>query len=190
MQDRSVMSRFGNAAPNVFRGKRNLQHQFLRDVIADHRGETHRTADLAKVDLLSYSHALKRRGLFENVEMNMSNRKAAALAAINDFVAEETAPKKSRHDTMREIEEKHLGRCIDQVWAQGRRALIELMEVRGTARTAVVVKRFEERVSLSSSKPWPELSGAWVYFQMEDKDNSWAELDRQLAEYREAHKIA
>lgn len=101
-----------------------------------------------------------------------------------------TTNAKSRRGTLREIEDKHLGRCIDQVWAQGRRALIELMEVRGTTKTAVVIKRFEERVPTSSTKPWPELSGVWVYFQMEDKDNTWTELDKQLADYREANKIA
>ncbi len=40
-------------------------------------------ADLAKVDLLYYSHALKRRGLFEIVENEMSNK---AKLRVNDLV--------------------------------------------------------------------------------------------------------
>lgn len=119
----------------------------------------------------------------------MTNRKTAALAAINDFVAEETAPEKTRRMTMREIEERHLGRCLEQVWGYGRRSLIELMEVRGTNRNAVVIKQFEERVSTSSTKPWPELSGCWVFVPIEkDGDNTWVGLDQQLAAFREEHK--
>ena len=94
-----------------------------------------------------------------------------------------------RHDTMRAIEEKHLGRCIDQAWGHGRRHLIELMEVRGTCRNAVVVKQFESRVPRdSSSKPWPDLAGVWVYVPIEDGENTWEELDQKLATFREANK--
>lgn len=95
-----------------------------------------------------------------------------------------------RREIMRAIEDKHLGRCIDQAWGNGRRHLIELMEVRGTNRNAVVVKQFESRVpSESSSKPWPELAGVWVYVPIEDGDNTWTELDEKLGEFRERHKV-
>lgn len=119
----------------------------------------------------------------------MTHRKSA-LAAINAFVAEETAPEKSRRDIMREIEEKHLGRCYDQAWGNGRRHLIELMELRGTRLNVVVVKQFEERVPTSSSKPWPDLAGVWVYVPVEDGTNTWAELDEKLGAFRELHKVA
>lgn len=120
----------------------------------------------------------------------MSKLKAGALAAINEFVAAETAPERSRRETMRGIEEKHLGRCIDQAWGNGRRSLIELMEVRGTQKQAVVIKQYEERVPLSgSSKLWPELAGVWVFVPIEkDGDNTWAGLDAQLATFREMNK--
>lgn len=94
-----------------------------------------------------------------------------------------------RHNTMRAIERKHLGRCIDQAWGNGRRNLIELMEIRGTHCNAVVVKQFESRVPTSgSSKPWPELAGCWVYVPIEDGDNTWTGLDEKLAAFREKHK--
>lgn len=97
---------------------------------------------------------------------------------------------KSRKEIMREIEEKHLGRCMDQAWGSGRRHLIELMEVRGTTNNCVVVKQFESRVpTSSSSKPWPELAGVWVYVPIEDKTNTWQELDDKLAAFRETHKV-
>lgn len=51
-QDHSVTCEIGTRSPCIFRGKQNFRSQFLRDVIADHRFETHQTADLAKVDLL------------------------------------------------------------------------------------------------------------------------------------------
>lgn len=98
---------------------------------------------------------------------------------------------KSRRDTMREIEQKHFGQCFDQIWSDGRRTLIERMELRDTPGLfAVVVKQFESRVPSSSSKPWPELSGCWVYVPVEDGDSTWTGLDEKLAAFRDANKIA
>lgn len=83
-KDRDVMSRFGFAAPYVFRCKQFLPCRFLRDVIADHIVETHQLADLAKVDLLLSTHAHKKCGLFENVEMNME--RAVALKKLGKLL--------------------------------------------------------------------------------------------------------
>lgn len=95
-----------------------------------------------------------------------------------------------RRETMRAIEQKHFGRCLDQVWGENRRTLIERMELRDTpGLCAVVVKQYESRVpSMSSSKPWPELSGCWVYVPVEDGDNTWTGLDEKLAAFREINK--
>lgn len=96
--------------------------------------------------------------------------------------------RKSRNDIMHDIEAKHFGRCMDQVWGNNRRTLIERMELRDTpGLCAVVVKQFETRVSLSSSKPFPELSGCWVYVPIEDGDNSWTGLDEKLGAFRKSH---
>lgn len=96
---------------------------------------------------------------------------------------------KSRHETLREIENKHLGQCLGQAWMDGRRTLVEKMAVQGTNKTCIVVKQFEQRVPTSSSRPWPELDGVWVYVPIDEQDNTWDELDRNLAAFREKHKI-
>lgn len=103
----------------------------------------------------------------------------------------DTTNERPRREIMRAIEEKHLGRCLDQAWGHGRRHLIELMEIRGTTKNAVVVKQYESRVpTSSSSKPWPELAGVWVYIPIEkDDDNTWEGLDRQLAAFREENLV-
>jgi hypothetical protein len=96
-----------------------------------------------------------------------------------------TEPKaeQSRREVMQAIEEKYLGRCIDQAWGNGRRHLIELMEIRGTSRKAVVVKQFERSVPRGYSRDWPELAGAWVYVEVDPDNNTWDGLDRALAEH-------
>lgn len=94
-----------------------------------------------------------------------------------------------RRDTMRAIEQKHFGTCWEQVWTGGRRLLIELMELKGTNQRAVVIKQFEKSVPpASSSKPWPELAGAWVYVPVDGYSNTWTELDDKLTAFREANK--
>lgn len=55
-----------------------------------HTLEKEQSANLAKVDLLYYPHALKRRGLFENVEMTMQLEKMIQPAPYAVYV--EVAP--------------------------------------------------------------------------------------------------
>ncbi len=94
---------------------------------------------------------------------------------------------KSRRDIMHDIEAKHLGRCIDQVWRNGRKTLIELMEIKNRPGDhVVVVKQFEQRVpTMGSSKPWPDLSAVWLYVPIDDRTNTWDGLDRALQIHRD-----
>jgi hypothetical protein len=91
---------------------------------------------------------------------------------------------KTRHERWREIERKHLGRCLDQVWGEGRRALIERIELIDHRSTVIVIKLFEKSVPKSSAREWPELSGVWVYVPLPENDRTWEETDRELAAHR------
>jgi hypothetical protein len=97
----------------------------------------------------------------------------------------EKKTEQSRRDIMHAIERKHLGRCLDQLWGQGRRVLVERMELIDRRSNVIVVKEFEKRVPTSGSGgEWPDLIGAWVYVPIDDKDNTWEGLDRALEAYR------
>lgn len=95
-----------------------------------------------------------------------------------------TTKEKTRHERVREIEHKHLGRCIDQIWAPGRRALIERIELIDYRKTIITVKVFERSVPKNSAADWPELAGFDVYLPIED-DMTFEGLDRALGAYRE-----
>jgi len=104
-------------------------------------------------------------------------------------MAQKDEKEKTRADIMHEIEEKHLGRCFEQLWGYGRRTLFELMEVRGTGKQVVVVKQFESRVPASGSrKPWPDLIAAQVYAVIDEGNMTWTGLDEALEKYRKAHE--
>ncbi len=91
---------------------------------------------------------------------------------------------RTRADTMHDIEGRHFGRCLDQVWGAGRRTLIELMEYPKAKATVIVVKRFERSVPQSgSSKPWPDITSAYVYLETEDHTNTWTGLEAALEAY-------
>ena len=88
---------------------------------------------------------------------------------------------RTNSDTMHDIEGRHFGRCVDQVWAAGRRTLIELMDYPKARCQAVVVKQFDTPVpKLTSAKPWPDLIAAYVFIPVDDESNTWAGLDRAL----------
>lgn len=93
-QNRNVMCAIDARSLYVFRGKRNFRSRFLRDVIANHRSETVEVGDLAKVDLLSSSHALAKCGLFANVEMTMQS----FMAFYEDAAKTEAAARKEGYD--------------------------------------------------------------------------------------------
>jgi hypothetical protein len=85
---------------------------------------------------------------------------------------------------MHEIEGKHFGRCVDQVWGAGRRTLIELMDYPKARCQAVIVKQFDSPApKQDSSKPWPDLISAYVYIPVEDESNTWAGLDQALRKF-------
>jgi hypothetical protein len=93
---------------------------------------------------------------------------------------------KTRHEIWREIERKHLGRCLDQVWGAGRRALIERMELIDHRSTVIIVKHFEKAVPKSSARDWPELAGVYVYVPLPEHDRTWEEADRELEAHRKS----
>lgn len=93
----------------------------------------------------------------------------------------ERPAQRPRADIMHDVEARHFGRCIDQVWGGGRLSLIELMEYPKARCTAVIVKRFESAVPKEGSgKPWPDLIASYIYVPVEGDDNTWAGLERTL----------
>lgn len=87
-------------------------------------------------------------------------------------------------DRMHDIEGKHFGRCVDQVWGYGRRTLIELMDYPKARCQAVIVKQFDGAAPRSGSgKPWPDLLSCYVYVPVDDASNTWEGLDRALDAY-------
>ncbi len=90
-----------------------------------------------------------------------------------------------RYDRCREIEMKHLGRCLDQMWDQRRMTLIELMDYPKAKSQAILIKRFETPVPKSgSSKPWPDLLACYVFLPVDDKASmTWEGLDAALTTY-------
>jgi hypothetical protein len=96
---------------------------------------------------------------------------------------------RTRADIMHDIEGRHFGRCIDQLWGAGRRTLVELMDYPKAKRTVIVVKHFETSVPKSgSSKPWPDLTAVGVYVPVEDDTNSWTGIDEALTKLEAATK--
>lgn len=89
---------------------------------------------------------------------------------------------RARSDIMHDIEGRHFGRCIDQIWGAGRRTLIELMDFPKAKTTVVVVKQYERAVPRSGSgKPWPDLEACYVYAPVADQTNTWEGLDAALS---------
>lgn len=130
--------------------------------------DSYQTNTFLDSDVLCYDRVVvkNRDGLFENQEMNMTAR--------------------TNNDIMHEIEGRHFGRCVDQMWGTGRRTLIELMEYQKAACQAVIVKQYAAPVPKSeSSKPWPDLISAYVYVPVEDASNTWVGLDAGLTAYEE-----
>lgn len=95
---------------------------------------------------------------------------------------------KTNSDTMHAIEGRHFGRCVDQVWGEGRQTLIELMDYPKARCQVVVVKQYDAPVPTRSSKEWPDLVSAYVYIPVEDDSNTWAGLDHALTAFEGARK--
>lgn len=89
---------------------------------------------------------------------------------------------KTNSDIMHDIEGRHFGRCLDQVWGAGRRTLIELMDYPKAKCQVVVVKQFDKPVPRNSSS-WPDLIATYVYVPLKDEDNTWTGLDLALDEF-------
>jgi hypothetical protein len=97
---------------------------------------------------------------------------------------------RTNSDKMHDIEGRHFGRCVDQLWGAGRRTLIELMNYPKARCQAVVVKQYDEPVpKFSSGKPWPDLISAYVYIPVDDDSNTWAGLDQALTAFETVRKI-
>jgi hypothetical protein len=97
-------------------------------------------------------------------------------------------PKSVNASTMHDIEGRHFGRCVDQVWGTGRRTLIELMDYPKARCQVVVVKQYDAPVPKSGSgKLWPALTSCYVYVPIEDDSNTWTGLDEALTKF-EAEK--
>lgn len=92
--------------------------------------------------------------------------------------------KRPRDDRAREIERKHLGRCIDQLWGAGRRTLLELMDFPDARCQVILIKRFESRVPTRGSGEWPDLTSLSVYVPIPDEGMTWESLDKALEDYK------
>lgn len=91
---------------------------------------------------------------------------------------------KTNSDIMNDIEGRHFGRCIDQMWGTGRRTLIEVMDYPKGRGQAVIVKQYDSAVPRAGAgKPWPALTSAYVYLPAEDESNTWTGLDRALSDF-------
>lgn len=93
--------------------------------------------------------------------------------------------KRPNSDRMHEIEHKHFGQCLDQLWGQGRRTLIELMDwpKAGPGKRAILVKQFESPAPKpGSGRDWPDLMSCYVFTEIDDeKTMTWDGLDAALA---------
>jgi hypothetical protein len=94
---------------------------------------------------------------------------------------------KTRHERMQEIERKHLGLCMEQVWPTGRRCVIERRQLIDHRSTVVVIKWFEKSVPKNSYAAWPEITSMDVYLPIQD-DNTFDGMDRALDLYRSTLK--
>ncbi len=90
-----------------------------------------------------------------------------------------------RADQMHDIEAKHFGRCIDQLWGSGRRSLIERMEWPKGGGTVMLVKHFAYGVP-DGYGDWPDLIGVQAYVEIHD-DGTWGGFDAKLTELENAH---
>jgi hypothetical protein len=90
-------------------------------------------------------------------------------------------------DIMHDIEARHFGRCVDQVWGAGRRTLIELMDYPKARCQVVIIKQYDDAVGKSPSGKWPDLISCYVYVPIEDDSNTWTGLDAALTKF-EAEK--
>lgn len=94
-----------------------------------------------------------------------------------------TRAQQTNSDRMHEIEGKHFGRCIDQLWGTGRRTLIELMDYPKARCQVVVVKQFDSSVPKMGTRDWPDLIATYVYVPIGDTDNTWDSLDEALRKF-------
>lgn len=141
--------------------------------IEDHRVETGISVDLAKVDLLSSPHALRKRGLFDNVETAMTMTATADVRPnFNDL---------EHAKAWKLVEEEHFGQGQWQLVAPGGRMMVELLHVRDTGKFAVVVRTFNGSVKRGS---WPEQTGTEIYLPIDD-DNRWDRCDQLLTAFRD-----
>lgn len=96
---------------------------------------------------------------------------------------------KSNNERMYEIEGKHFGRCLDQLWGAGRRTLVELMDYPKARCQVVIVKQFDSPAPRAGmSKPWPNLIATYVYVPISDDSNTWDSLDDALCEFELARE--
>jgi hypothetical protein len=87
--------------------------------------------------------------------------------------------------TFAEIEAKHLGRCVDRVWAPGRQTLIESMAVPKAKCRVVVVRHFEKPVP-KKCRSWPRLEAVYVYVPLSGEPTNMADLDLALTKFTSA----
>lgn len=93
--------------------------------------------------------------------------------------------KTPKRDWAYELEGRHFGRCLEQLFTPDRRILVEKLDwpKAGAGRCAITVKQFEKPApGPQSSKPWPELFAFSVYAVVIPEGNSWDDLEAALAQ--------
>ena len=88
--------------------------------------------------------------------------------------------KQCHENQMKDIEHRHLGRCLWQMLSDSRMIMVELMDYPEAKSTVVVVKHYDKPIPKSgSSKPWPKLIASYIYAEIDDS-NTWDGLDKAL----------
>ena len=97
-----------------------------------------------------------------------------------------TTTQRKRRDILHVIEGRHFERCLNQVWSNNRRTLIEVMDWPKARRTIILIKNYEKPVPRSGSgRDWPDLESTYAYVPLDDDSNTWDGLDAALSKVEE-----
>lgn len=96
---------------------------------------------------------------------------------------------RNRRDILHDIEGRHFERCLNQVWSNNRRTLIEVMDWPKARRTIILIKNYEKPVPRSGSgRDWPDLESCYAYVPLDDDSNTWDGLEAALTKVEEADR--
>jgi hypothetical protein len=96
---------------------------------------------------------------------------------------------RKRSEIMHDIEGRHFERCLNQVWSNNRRTLIEVMDWPKARRQIILIKNFESRVPTRySGRGWPDLESCYAYVPLDDETNTWAGLEEALIKLETAER--